>query len=380
VNRVLFYVLWLYFIFIQLFEMALMFEELGNALSQVLNQSISVNSVCKMIKEILKNVHHISDRQAVAIAKDIFFPFVTPILTKTSDKLAMKMVQLLVWWIHAKPEKVTSMSVLQHVRERMINRRKSTNTDDIILTHLFRLFSMKPCCGCEIDALVDLLTECLTEDMSKKVVFVESSEEFLPVWYLYFNPLTIRAVIDSRNEKDKACAVGKSSYDAQEAIYVRWSDGREDRYENGIVCSRRRVFSLVHLCLNSCRNSEEISFLLQPLLSQPSLYFETRSFLNECLRLLTHLISLPSFNSEMMCVVFDLIRQNVAVEVKNEIYFHFLSNSLNLFQNVITTVTAADLLAPSLSEFIISTLCQFLLSKDETERKKVTARTIQQIC
>ncbi|CAF3867316.1 unnamed protein product, partial [Rotaria sp. Silwood1] len=174
----------------------------------------------------------------------------------------------------------------------------------LTLLHLIRLFKATRCSGKEISSLIELLTACISYAepgaVDMKPYLIEP-DHFEPVWRLYFDPLIIESVKCADSAIEKA-ACGQTVYSASRSITVKWSDGREDFYDDGNVEARERVDDLVHMALSVCVRKEQLMKLLESIQLCLS---KADHVIPAWIRLYRHLTTLTLFDDDMSRILFD---------------------------------------------------------------------------
>ncbi|CAF5032108.1 unnamed protein product, partial [Rotaria sp. Silwood1] len=174
----------------------------------------------------------------------------------------------------------------------------------LTLLHLIRLFKATRCSGKEISSLIELLTACISYAepgaVDMKPYLIEP-DHFEPVWRLYFDPLIIESVKCADSAIEKA-ACGQTVYSASRSITVKWSDGREDFYDDGNVEAPERVDDLVHMALSVCVRKEQLMKLLESIQLCLS---KADHVIPAWIRLYRHLTTLTLFDDDMSRILFD---------------------------------------------------------------------------
>ncbi|CAF0986919.1 unnamed protein product [Didymodactylos carnosus] len=142
--------------------------------------------------------------------------------------------------------------------------RKDDVNKPLTLTHLIRLFKYQSCSGKEINSLINLLLECVKFSEPNTInmkQYLCVKDYFVPLWKLYFDPLTIESAncTDKKVEKD---AIGRKSFSCSKTISITWSDHRQDLCRDGNVNPRERSDPLVHMALEACATKEQLLELL----------------------------------------------------------------------------------------------------------------------
>ncbi|CAF3680158.1 unnamed protein product [Rotaria sp. Silwood1] len=183
------------------------------------------------------------------------------------------------------------------------------------LKDYIRLFKFHSCTGREINALINLLIECVNfsepNSLDMKPYLCEK-DYFGPLWKLYFDPLTIESVncTDQKAAKD---AIGRKSFSCSKPISITWTDHRQDLYRDGNVNPRQRVDPLVHIALQACATKEQ----LLELLSLIQLNMADATYVYKAwLKLYTEIKKLPFFDSKINDVMFNHLKDIDASQPK----------------------------------------------------------------
>ncbi|CAF3441242.1 unnamed protein product [Rotaria sp. Silwood2] len=199
---------------------------------------------------------------------------------------------------------------------RLVKNPDATNN----LFPLMSLFDVYDCTGQEMNALINVITECIrhTESrLGKMHKYLIEPEYFESIWRLYFDPLIIKNVLqdDAHTHEE---AVGQTAYLSltNNEIYIQWTDERKDKYIQGIVPRRSRVNELVHEALNVCQDSKEILLLLKKI---RLVLINVKHFLPTWMNLFTHIIKLKFFNNEIIEFLFEHLQNIQMINCENEL-------------------------------------------------------------
>ncbi|CAF1151526.1 unnamed protein product, partial [Rotaria sordida] len=297
-------------------------KKLKVELARLLNEKDGDTNLAQVLMDrLIDNVRRLTMEQAGDILRFVFYPFGTGILNLSSQVTAIKMANLMAWWLRAKPSEAPARGLLEHVRERRITvltmlpngqlqvDRQDDQNKPLTLVHLIRLFRCPHCTGKEMNGLIQLLTECINYNENNAVdmcKFLVQPTFFEAIWRIYFDPLIIESV-QSTDPTVRSDAVNQLAYRSKQKLIVKWTDGREDECNDGCALPRLRVNDLVHKALDACQDSEELKNLLKPmsLTSIKAIYI-----FPIWLELFRYLLELKSkfFDIEMCEIIFDRLQ------------------------------------------------------------------------
>ncbi|CAF3864955.1 unnamed protein product [Rotaria magnacalcarata] len=310
-------------------------DELTTVLSHILNRGATPYRAQKLIDELVNMGSSLTKVETGKVVRSIFYPYGTLVLINQHRTLAMKMAKLMKWWLKSKSKEGSTKPLMDLICEqRIILVRKKSDGSTILeqqenpnrtmnLSHLMLLFNVDDCTGSEINALIELLTECLRyiqsepDDMRQYLIVPEC---FKSLWLLYFDPLRIKRVLEG-NDLAQREAVDKEEYQSstKHQIHIQWTDGRKDKYIDGNVTKRQHVNMIVHEALSACKSKQELLSLLEEIkLDQSNTTYILQTWIN-LFRYLT--ISIKHVDIKIIQVVFERLQTlnmiNYSVELND---------------------------------------------------------------
>ncbi|CAF0973740.1 unnamed protein product [Adineta steineri] len=241
------------------------------------------------------------------------------------------------------------------------------------LSHLFLLFDVFDCSGEEMNALINLFMQCLEYNRSRlgdmRAYFV-APDYFEPIWRLYFDPLIIKQVLQG-DDQTKNEALNKQAYRSilRQEVQVLWSDGRKDRYSDGMVSPRKPVNDFAHDCLKSCHDENELVSLLDQI-NLP--LFNSKHVLPHWSKLYKYLQNEERFTLKIVKLLFEKLNIIHLVNCEVELY-HLL---LDLFESL-TKLTDQEQMF--LKDKLVQLIEKLLLHQTEDSTKN-TIELTKRIC
>ena len=239
-----------------------------------------------------------------------------------------------------------------------ISRRADDPNKSLSLLHLIRLFKFSRCSGKEMNALIKLLTACIDYKENNAVnmqSYLIESAYFEPLWRLYFDPLLIETATSSDTH----------------VIIVKWTDGREDKCNDGRVDERERLDYLVHRALSACNGKEQLMSLL---VSIQTSSFKAIHIFSAWQRLYRHVKTFSYFDLEISEYLFDRLQDVDMTGYENELYQFIDDHLLDIWSSL-----TDERLLESVRHHIVQ-LVQILLNHKTKDSNQLLEQLTERIC
>ena len=213
------------------------------------SQVEKISKAEKALQSLIEKMDQWNKEKAILLFRCIFNPFAVKTLEMKNDKLSMPMVDLITEWINKRPKDLPTEPIIKLLKLKDVYDLKYLKVIDCVenkfklvkiskeqefidLAYLFQLFSIKSSAN-QRDNLVELIKKIVKSiEQSKETSNLfggnlgDDTFNFEELWSLYFDPLIIEKIINSRRMiQDEIGKVDLTlSNNLKFPVLAKWSD------------------------------------------------------------------------------------------------------------------------------------------------------------